>query len=143
MLRLAVVGAGGCARETAWTIREATLAGDEVEFAGYVVTDLALLKPTDSATDVLGQVDDVIRRGGIDGLVAGIGSPIIRRRVIESIRASHPNVVWPTIVHPTVQYDRRTSRLGQGVVIAASTVLTVNVEVGDFVLIHYGCTVGH
>lgn len=138
-MKLAVIGGGGCAREVAWTIREAGH-----EFVGFVVTDLSRLGRHDDAANVRGDLDWLTSNlSSVDGLVAGIGNPSTRRRVIEEVRRRFPTVTWPAVIHPNVSSDRQTCSYAEGTVVCANVVATVNVVVGPFAMIHYGTTVGH
>lgn len=140
-MRIAVIGAGGCAREVAWTIRGASNAAN-LTFAGYIVTDLSRLGSLDS--EVLGDVEWLrSNRSQIDALALGIGAPVVRRRVVDRMRAEVPDLVWPSIVHESVHYDHESTLIGEGVVVCAGSVLTVNVRIEPFVMVHYGCTIGH
>jgi sugar O-acyltransferase (sialic acid O-acetyltransferase NeuD family) len=141
--RIGVVGAGGCAREVAWTIREAIEAGLDLQFAGYVVTDRSTMGPHDAFSSPVFDLEELARRGDIDAFALGVGSPALRRRLLAVMRNRFPDALWPVVIHPTVHADLSTLYTGEGVVICANTMLTVNVSVEPFALVHYGCIVSH
>lgn len=141
--KLAVIGAGGCAREVAWTIRDWIAAGALFQFAGYVVTDRSRMGPHDSFSSPVLGLEEVVRAGDLQSFVLGVGSPPLRRRLLGQVCEQLPAATWPSVIHPTVCVDRESLSIGNGVVICASAVVTVNVSIGDHVLIHYGCTVSH
>lgn len=141
MIRVAVLGAGGCAREVAWTIREAD---GHFRFCGYIVTDLDRLGPNDAAKEVKGDFRWLAANAGsVDGLAAGIGTPATRKTVVEAARAAFPQTTWPVIVHPSVRYDHDSASIAEGVVVCANVVMTVNIGIDRCSMIHYGCTIGH
>lgn len=142
-MRIIVVGAGGHARDTAWLAKNAlSPRGKPFEFVGFIVSDLARLTRTDSA--VLG--DERYLRdhpNSYDALVLGIGSPGARLAVARRLTAEFPDAVWPTLVHPTAQFDAGTSRIGRGAMIAAGVIGTVNLSIGDFAVLNPAVTLGH
>src|SRR4051812_13325260 len=138
--RVMVVGAGGCAREVAWVIRE--IAG--LEFAGFVVSDLSKLGPRDSRDQVLGDLDWLgSHRDRFDGLVLGIGSPAARLAVAGGLERDFAADRWPAVAHPSARFDRDSVQLGPGSVICPNATVTVNVVLEAHAMVHYGCSVGH
>jgi sugar O-acyltransferase (sialic acid O-acetyltransferase NeuD family) len=145
-MKIAVIGAGGFAREIAWLISDITntqrLADLEnsYEFAGYLVSDAGKLGPRDTPT-ILGDFN-WLKENEIDALALGVGDPTTRMRLAEELSSAHPKLEWPALVHPTVQHDE-TCRFGAGATLSAGTIATVNVEVGAFAMVNLTCTIGH
>jgi sugar O-acyltransferase (sialic acid O-acetyltransferase NeuD family) len=79
----------------------------------------------------------------IDAFALGIGTPQSRLRVADGLKAKYPNTPWPPIIHPSATYDPQTTRIGEGVMIGAGAILTVNVVLEDFCMINFGATIGH
>jgi sugar O-acyltransferase (sialic acid O-acetyltransferase NeuD family) len=137
-LRTVIIGAGGCAREVEWLLRSLP----EYGFAGFIVSDTARRGAHDS--DVQGDLRWLEQNlDKVDAAVMGIGNPVARHRVAQEVRACFPMLQWPTIIHPSVLMDHATCRLGSGVVLAAGAILTVNVTIDDFVMVHSACVVSH
>lgn len=137
--RIVIVGAGGHARETAWT---AELCGFEV--VGFVVTDLAKLGPNDARERVLGDYAWLeAQRERFDALAVGIGTPAARLRVGDALSARLEGVDWPALIHPTAIVDRRSASFGPGSMMGAGAIATVNVVFEAFALANFGATVGH
>jgi sugar O-acyltransferase (sialic acid O-acetyltransferase NeuD family) len=142
--RIAVLGAGGLAQEVRWLISEINAERERFEFLGYLVSDLSALGERDSASDVLGDfgwLDESPE--AVDALAIGIGSPPIRERFGRQLSASHPHLRWPKLVHPTVRLDARSCELGDGVVLCAGTIGTVDLLIEPFTLVNLACTLGH
>ncbi len=140
--KIVVLGAGGCAREVAWTIRESL--SRHYEFAGYIVTDVERLGPHDSSGEVLGDLEwleDHLE--SVSALAVGIGTPSIRRKVVNEVLNRFPNIAWPTIIHPMARFDQSSARIDRGVVICAGVTATVNIQIEEFAMVHYGSTIGH
>ena len=53
------------------------------------------------------------------------------------------NVVFPTLIHPSVIYDKESCKFCRGVLIFAGNIQTVNVHIDDFTLINLSCSIGH
>lgn len=141
--RIAIVGAGGNAREIAAIVRDVTDAGQgNFEFVGYAVSDLEHRGPHDSQDVLLGDFD-CLRSHAVDALAMGCADPGTRLRLSAWLCEQFPDLQWPVLMHPSVLVDRRTVRLGRGVIVCVGAIVTVNVKVGDFSQLNFGCTVGH
>lgn len=142
--RLAIIGAGGQAREVAWYIQECAHAGQGLEIVGFVVSDRSKLGPRDSVERVVGDYEWLRdHRNAVDSLVLGVGTPATRLRLAEELCEEFPNLDWPTIIHPSARLDRASATLGRGVLIGAGAIATVHVTVDDFAMLNFGATVGH
>jgi sugar O-acyltransferase (sialic acid O-acetyltransferase NeuD family) len=142
--RIAIVGAGGCARELAWLIRDINREQFRYEFLGYIVSDLSSLGQHDSVEQVLGDFEVLSRpRSGIDALALAIGWPAARLKVAAQVQEVAPQMAWPVLIHPTAQFDRASCKLGRGVVLCAGSIGTVNLTLDDFCLTGVSCTIGH
>ena len=143
-MRLAIVGAGGFAREVRWLVDDINAESATLEFVGYVVSDPSQPGPyddTDMTVGGLERIDDPDL--AIEALALGIGSPGARFNIGQDLSARHPEITWPSLIHPSVMMDASSASIGIGALICAGTVLTVNVRLGDFAMINLGCTVGH
>lgn len=144
MSRIVVIGAGGMAREVKWIIESLAKTGEELSFAGYVVSDLQKRGPYDSVDETVGDAAWLREnRHRYDGLALGIGSPAARVRVLAEMLPSYPEELWPALVHPSVIIDRETMALGPGAMLCAGVVGTVNIRLAPFALVNAGVTLGH
>lgn len=142
--RISVVGAGGFAREVEWLIREINAQKRTFEFVGYVVSDLSKLGEHDSRSQVLGDYAWLDQNPPmVDVLAIGIGTPTARLAVAAAIEKTYPNIECPPLIHPSVKFDSASASLGQGVILCAGTIGTVNLTVGPFAMINLACTIGH
>ena len=142
--RIAIVGAGGMAREIASTLRWINRTASQFEFLGYVVTDLSRLGPEDSSDQVLGDVSWLRKnQDSIDALVLGIGNPGIRLKLAAELRHLLPQIEWPSLIHPTAIIELDSARIAEGCFIGAGVTATVNIALEAFTLCNFGCTLGH
>jgi sugar O-acyltransferase (sialic acid O-acetyltransferase NeuD family) len=140
---LFIIGAGGFGREVFSIIEALESSGSVPHAAGFIddapsAADLERVNVLGSR--VVGCVDDLIRRTEPFGAILAIGSASARE-TIAGLLAYSP-VTFPMIVHPdtTMGCD---VRLAEGVVVAAGSRLSTNIEVGRHVHIDQNAVVGH
>ncbi len=132
MKKIAIVGAGGNARELADILR----ALPEFQVLGFLA-------------DTQGQQDSPLlgdfswpASNQVDAFAMGIGDPASRLRIGHLLASKYPQVEWPVIVHPSA-YTGSGVALARGVVVCVGAIATINIEVGEFSQLNFGCTVGH
>ena len=132
MKRIAIVGAGGNARELVEMLRDLP----EFQVLGYLTN---MNGPYDSA--VLGDFGWPATNT-VDGFAMAIGDPVSKFRVAHELCERYPHIDWPIIVHPTAHVGSSV-KLERGVIVCIGAVATVDITVGEFSQLNYGCTVGH
>jgi sugar O-acyltransferase (sialic acid O-acetyltransferase NeuD family) len=70
-----------------------------------------------------------------------IGNSVSRKAVVEKFSANH-NISFPNIIADDI-ICADSIHLGQGNIICYSAILTVNITIGNFVIINLDCTIGH
>lgn len=69
-----------------------------------------------------------------------IGDPKIKQNVVNS----NTNISWGTLIHPKATLgDSAFLDIGEGTIIIAGCIITVNISIGDHVIMNLCCTVGH
>lgn len=158
---LLIHGAGGLAREIAWL---AEGCNREHAFHGERLTDFGTeigSAPPDGPWTVVGFVSDVLAEQGtvLHGkpvmnmiearslaaktgarIVVGVGEPIHRERIAD--RLAEAGFELTSIRHPGVLWSH-SSRCGTNTVIQVGSLITVDVHIGDHVLINGDLTIGH
>jgi sugar O-acyltransferase (sialic acid O-acetyltransferase NeuD family) len=137
---IAVLGAGGMAREVACLILDISAAGPQkwtvrglVEAAGRPPEkEQPIGRWKVFATD--DQIDRLPR-----SLAIGIGNPGIRLMVGK--RMSEAGFELPSLVHPSLIAGD--VEVGGGAVIYAGNIITTNVTIGPYSCVNPGCTIGH
>jgi sugar O-acyltransferase (sialic acid O-acetyltransferase NeuD family) len=133
MKSIAIIGAGGNAREIAAIIRDLGC----YEFLGYLVEN----NTGEHDSPVFGDLD-WLRVNRVDCLAIGIGSPKAKLAMGREIAAEFPHTAWPILIHPTA-YVGPTCKLHRGVIICVRAVVTENVHVEEFAQLNFASTVGH
>jgi sugar O-acyltransferase (sialic acid O-acetyltransferase NeuD family) len=142
--RIAVIGAGGMAREVASALAWMNRVERRFEFVGYVVSDLSRLGERDSRDEIVGDFGWLEgHRESIDALAIGVGNPSVRLRLARELDSLLNRISWPGLIHPTAVIDLESASLGEGCFIGAGVVATVNVMLEPFALCNFGCTLGH
>ncbi len=141
MEKIAIYGSGGFGREVHLLIQQINEEDSQFEFIGYF----------DDGNEKGTIVNDYPVLGGIDelnnweepiNLTIAVGNPIIKKNIIAKI--TNVNVSFPTLIHPNVIIgDMKFNRIGKGCIICASVIITVNTNIGNFVILNLSCTVGH
>jgi sugar O-acyltransferase (sialic acid O-acetyltransferase NeuD family) len=142
--RIAVVGAGGMAREVASTLHSINRSRPQFDFLGYIVSDLLRLNERDSRDQVLGDFSWLEQnRSSVDALALGVGSPKARLKLAAEITTLLNKIEWPEIIHPTAVIDFDSASLGEGCFLGAGVIATVNIVLEPFALVNFGVTLGH
>jgi len=141
MRTVAIIGAGGFAREVLWLIRESALHGEKIEPWGFL----------DDNQENYGKVIcDLDVKGGLDLLtqslkkwilaVCAVGSPPIKKKVVE--RALDLGINFTSVIAPDV---KRSSycEIGEGSIICAGNILTTQIKIGEHVIVNLDCSIGH
>jgi len=144
MKRIAIIGAGGFAREVAWLIDEISgfAKEDSARFSlvGFLVSDVSRIGPYDSP--VLGDFS-WLESNHVDALTIGIGTPAPRCRFAKRLTEKFPHLEWPPLIHPSVMWQRPTMQVGEGVIICAGSIAPVNARFEPFCMVNMSCTIGH
>jgi sugar O-acyltransferase (sialic acid O-acetyltransferase NeuD family) len=141
MKKIVIVGAGGFGREVKMLIDQINLRSKEFDFLGFY--DDGITKSTViNGFNVLGSVSDLLKIDYELSIVVSIADPAIKKK-IHSILIGNANLNFPSLIHPNVLIGDDNVVIGQGCVICASNIITVNINIGNFVILNLGCTTGH
>ena len=140
MEKIVIVGAGGFGREVKMLIDQINLKEDKYQFLGYY--DDVLLKGTSiNNNKILGSVEDLLSINYKINVVVAMGSPNLKLQIVKKL--SNPNLIFPTLIHPSVIIGTDSVSIGKGCIICAGTIITCDIEIKDFVILNLMCSVGH
>ena len=140
MKKIAIFGAGGFGREVKWLIDDINEKKPAWNFIGYFDDDLSKIKNIELKM-LLGGTDELNAWKEDISLVFAIGNPVVKRKIIQKIK--NPVINYPVLVHPNVYMSKNNVEIGEGTIICASTLITVDIKIGKHVIVNLCCTIGH
>ena len=140
MNKIAIFGAGGFGREVKWLIDEINAIQPTWDFVGYFDDDFSSVTKI-SKEYFLGGTRELNDRKDPLAIVFAIGNPLVKRKIIQKIQ--NPNLHFPVLIHPNVVMGKESVTIGEGSIICAGNILTVDINIGKHVILNLSCTVGH
>lgn len=140
MKNIAVIGSGGLGREVLGIIQSINRKENSWNFIGFYDDNLS--NDLINGFPILGKIEELNQINEELYVVIAIGNPKIKELIKNKIINSQ--IKFPTLIHPSVEiYSEENVVLGKGVVIGANSVLTVNIEISDFVYINTAAVIAH
>lgn len=140
MKDLIIIGASGFGREVAWLVERINEKASTWNFLGFLDDNKDIQGKIINGYEVIGTSEDIIKYPNAY-VVCAIGASAIREKVITKIESlGHKN--FATLIDPSV-IKSNLMKIGEGSIICAGTILTVNIEIGKHTIINLDCTVGH
>lgn len=138
MKKLVIVGVGGFGREVAWLVERINAEQPLWDVLGFVDDNEALHGTMVNGYPVLGDTGWLRDQGGDLHAVCAIGSSRTRKKVVSQLE----DVNFATLIDPSVHMSGRV-RMGDGCIICAGAIVTVDIEIGSHVIVNLDCTIGH
>lgn len=138
---LVVFGSGGFGREVMWMIETNPELTEKYNILGYVDDSTEKKGCEINGRVVVGNTDTLLSAESETAVVIAVGDPDLRKSIYEKLKINN-NLFFPTVISA----DARVSdyvKMGQGSIICCNTIITVNIEIGDFFISNLDCTVGH
>lgn len=141
MRDLVIIGAGGFGREVAWLVDDINEASNEWNLLGFIDCNESIHGTELNGYKVLGGFDYLKAKENIY-YVCAIGNAKVKKDIIEN-KCSKYNIKAATLIHPSVIMSKRYNEIGDGCIICAGNIITVNCNIGNHVTLNLDCTVGH
>ena len=138
MKDIAIIGAGGFGREVAWLIEDINKANCEWNIIGLIDDNEEIQGKEIDGYEVIGNIEWLKKQNLY--VVNAIGDPIIKKKIIQRLEGS--NNQYPVLIHPSVICSEKV-QFGEGSIICAGNILTVNISIGNHVIVNLDCTIGH
>ena len=132
-----IIGASGFGREVAWLLEELS----EWNIKGFIDDNESIQQEEINGINVIGTVDFLLERKEPTNVVIAIGNPKVRSVIYEKLKFNN-NLLFPNIISKDVRISN-TIKLGIGNIICSHSILTVNINIGNFNHINLDCTIGH
>lgn len=141
MKDLIIYGAGGFGREVAWAVERINKVSPTWNLLGFLDDAEELQGTTINDYRVLGKATD-IKNFPDAFFVIAVGASRVRKKIASNMKIVNPSIKFATIIDPSVEMSDFVS-IGEGSIICAHTIITVNISIGSHVIINLDCTVGH
>lgn len=138
MKKLFIVGAGGFGRELASWINDIPEGDRNWIMSGFLDDDSNALDSFGNFASVLPLASHQVSQENV--YLCGVGSPKIKKKIIQSLLKLGAQFI--SFVHPRATIGDRV-KLGTGVVICPESVLSCDIELGDFTMVNLRSTIGH
>lgn len=139
MKDLYIIGAGGFGREVAWTVERINSIKPTWNLKGFIDDNETLWGSTEGEYHVFGGCEYLSALEDVYAVCA-VGSSNVRKKIIEKLKDT--SVKFATLVDPSVLYSNSV-KIGEGAIVCAGTIITVDVNIGDHVIVNLDCTIGH
>lgn len=139
--KLILIGASGFGREVAWLVERINSEKQTWEILGFLDDSPKLINEKINGYKVLGQIKDSINYKDAY-FVCCIGSSKIRKKIISELEEINPDIKFATLVDPSVELSNLV-KIGDGSIICAGTILTVNIKIENHVIVNLNSTIGH
>lgn len=139
MKDLYIIGAGGFGREVAWCVERINDVSPTWIMKGFIDDNEKLWGKQEDCYPVLGGLD-YLKKQKESYAVCAVGNAQIRKKIIGKLANS--DIQFATIIDPSVILSKRVA-IGDGTIICAGTIITVDISIGKHVIINLDCTLGH
>ncbi|PKH05304.1 acetyltransferase [Moritella sp. Urea-trap-13] len=135
MKELVIIGGGGFAKEIVWLARDC---GRVIK--GVLDDNLDIQGSLIAGVPIIGVVDDWHNFSACEFVIA-IGSPRTRRSVVNKMKLKG-TPTFTKLIHPSVRMSEYVD-IGEGAMICAGSILTVDISIGKHCILNLNVTVGH
>jgi sugar O-acyltransferase (sialic acid O-acetyltransferase NeuD family) len=141
MKKIAIIGAGGLGREVKMLIDQINKIDQEYEILGFYDDGISR-DAIVNGYKVHGIIDELLQIDYQLSVVIAIANPAIKKNIYTHL-SDNPNLIFPTLIHPNVLVGSDNVTIGNGCIICASNIITVNVTIGNFVTLNFNCSIAH
>ena len=140
MEEIAIIGAGGFGREVKMLIDQINSEEIKYDIIGFYDDDNTL-PDVINGIPFLGSIENLSKLDKNVSIALGIGEPKIKNQIIELLK--NFDFEYPSLIHPNVHIQNDNISIGKGCIICANTIITCDINIGNFVTLNLSCTVGH
>ena len=140
-IKIVIFGASGFGREVLWTLHDCNKKSKKYEILGFIDDNKSIHGKIIDEFPVLGGIQWFSKQNvrKVQCVVA-IGDCKIRKKIVNELEKK--GVSFATIIHPSVIHSKSVE-VGNGSIIQAGCVLTVDIKIGNHVHININSTIGH
>lgn len=139
MKDLIIYGSGGLAKEVIQLINDINSIKQEWNILGFIDDTRPDFNKPICGYRILGS-SEVLKDYNSYNIVLAIGDPKKKKMIYEKTEGYNLN--FPTLIHPTAKVGYG-STIGMGSILGIDTIVSVNVNIGQFVLLNMRSVIGH
>ena len=140
MKDLVIVGTGGVGKETALIVEDINEISQEWNLLGFIDDNKELIGKEINGYKVLGDREFLNNFDKEVYVVIAIADHCIKEELVKYL--TNKNIQYATLIHPSVKINR-TIYIGKGCIIYQNVIMTVNINIGNHVIISPKCGIGH
>ena len=140
MKDLYIIGAGGFGREVAWVVERINEKEPTWDLKGFIDDNRTLWGTVLDDYEVIGGCDYLWNITRDVWVLCAVGASKTRKKIIGLGGSAY--VHFATVIDPSVQMSKRV-QIGEGTMICAGNIITVDVTIGKHNIINLDCTIGH
>lgn len=140
MKDLVIVGTGGVGKETALIVEDINEISQEWNLLGFIDDNKELIGKEINGYKVLGDREFLNNFDKEVYVVIAIADYCIKEELVKYL--TNKNIQYETLIHPSVKINRTIS-IGKGCIIYQNVIMTVNINIGNHVIISPKCGIGH
>lgn len=141
MKELIIIGASGFGREVAWLVERINVKEPSWVIKGFLDDNEAIHGLLIGGYPVLGGCEKACEYPDAY-YVCAVGAAKVRRCIIKKLESLIPNPNYATLIDPSVLISDRVE-MGCGCMICAGNIITVDIIIGNHVIVNLDCTIGH
>ena len=140
MKDLVIIGTGGVGRETALIVEEINKVKPEWNILGFIDDNKDLIGKEIMGYKVIGDRSYLNNFEKEIYVVIAISNYSMKEGLVKYL--TNKNIKYATFIHPSVKIND-TIEIGQGSIVYPGVIMTVNIKVGNHVIISPKCGIGH
>lgn len=141
MKDLIIIGVGGVGREAALIAEEINEQSQEWNILGFVDDNESVQNTYINGYPVLGKSQYLQNYKEEVYVFCGISNYKVKKKIISKLK-ENKNIKFANLIHPSVKLNKHI-KIGEGCIIYQNVIMTVNIEIGDHVIISPKCGIGH
>lgn len=141
MDKLIIIGASGFGREVAWLVERINQRTPAWKLLGFIDDNQDLQGEIINGYTVLGTSDSVSDYPD-SFFVCAVGASRTREKIINKVLSINPCAKFATLIDPSVEMSSMVE-IGEGTILCAHSIITVNIRIGKHVIVNLDCTIGH
>lgn len=141
MKDLYIVGAGGFGREVAWLVERINEQKKEWNLKGFIDDNERLHGNIENRYPIVGGIEYFKTFDEEVWVVCAVGATDLRRKIVERL-LENKNIQFATLIDPDVILSEKIE-IGEGSIICAGTIMTIDIYIGKHVIVNLDSTIGH